>query len=390
MGSFLNRGNINGSSPYPLSTLTIGGEKDGLARISRIMESAVYLKNLADTFPVTVLRGVSHMQFASGTPPSNVKNNDLKPEVSDDEAHKAIAQTIAAYFVSKLKNDATTLKSMVQTSNDEFLKPWEDAFQLEGYYHIKPPCYCSSLVCPESDSCRGGSDWVAQNAQRIMAGLNETQEVTVTDNFHRVYTVTPVHLPEIDNKCAKPEGCHLKSKTVTENLYSTVDDLFDTGFQPITASEMRCKMMSRQSMWKAAGVEDANFDVTDAPPICADINQEALQWALDNAGSRTLQRYKNIGEIMEMGADKGPYNAGPLWIWTYMEYDEVDDSSANGGKMLEVKSAMMKTPTDYAISAAAGFHYCKLLSPARALEWIYVDSLYANDSIKNSASIATE
>ena len=105
-----------------------------------------------------------------------------------------------------------------------------------------------------------------------MAGLNSTQSVTVTDNFHRVYTMTPVHLPEIDNKCTTPEGCHLKSKTVTENLYSTVDDLFDTGFQPITASEMRCKMMSRQSMWKAAGVEDANFDVTDAPNICADIN----------------------------------------------------------------------------------------------------------------------
>lgn len=43
---------------------------------------------------------------------------------------------------------------------------------------------------------------------------------------------------------------------------------------------------------------------------------------------------------------------------------------------------MMRTPTDYPIAEARGFHYCKLLSPFRALEWIYVDSLYDRDGIK--------
>ena len=39
-----------------------------------------------------------------------------------------------------------------------------------------------------------------------------------------------------------------------------------------------------------------------------------------------------------------------------------------------VQSPTMRTPTDYFIKASAGFHYCKLLSPFRALEWIYHDS----------------
>jgi len=43
---------------------------------------------------------------------------------------------------------------------------------------------------------------------------------------------------------------------------------------------------------------------------------------------------------------------------------------------------MMRTPVTYPIHAAAGFHYCKLLSPFRAVEWIYVDSLYDRDGLK--------
>jgi hypothetical protein len=40
-----------------------------------------------------------------------------------------------------------------------------------------------------------------------------------------------------------------------------------------------------------------------------------------------------------------------------------------------VRSPTLRTPNDYLVSAVAGFHYCKLLSPARALEWIYIDSV---------------
>jgi hypothetical protein len=41
----------------------------------------------------------------------------------------------------------------------------------------------------------------------------------------------------------------------------------------------------------------------------------------------------------------------------------------------ELRSPTMRTPIVYYVQAAAGFHYCKLLSPARAMEWLYVDSL---------------
>jgi len=83
---------------------------------------------------------------------------------------------------------------------------------------------------------------------------------------------------------------------------------------------------------------------------------------------------------MVTGDDKGPYNEGPLWIWTYMSYDVNDDKT-----VMTVRSPMMRTPVDYLIGSAAGFHYCKVLSPFRVLEHIYVDSLQERDGIQNDS-----
>jgi hypothetical protein len=83
---------------------------------------------------------------------------------------------------------------------------------------------------------------------------------------------------------------------------------------------------------------------------------------------------------MVTGDDMGPYNEGPLWIWTYMAYD-TDKAKTT----ITVRSAMMRTPTDYFIGAAAGFHYCKVLSPFKALEWMMVDSLFDHNGLNSSA-----
>jgi hypothetical protein len=66
-----------------------------------------------------------------------------------------------------------------------------------------------------------------------------------------------------------------------------------------------------------------------------------------------------------------------------MDYKESSDKS-----QMVVKSPMMRTPTDYFIGAAAGFHYCKVLSPYKALEWMMVDSLFNKNGIKNTMESA--
>ena len=74
--------------------------------------------------------------------------------------------------------------------------------------------------------------------------LDNGVSLDTSDNFHRVYSVTPVHLPQINNTCVNKRGCVLHTITVTENIYDILND-FDSGFSPIAASEMKVKMVSR-------------------------------------------------------------------------------------------------------------------------------------------------
>lgn len=76
------------------------------------------------------------------------------------------------------------------------MAPLIEAMDLEGSYKMKPACYSKTLVSEVNPSCNPGSSW-SETAQKIMAGDLTDLNVNIKplDNFHRVYTVTPVHLP---------------------------------------------------------------------------------------------------------------------------------------------------------------------------------------------------
>lgn len=265
-------------------------------------------------------------------------------------------------------------------ASDTILGPIIDAMEIEGYYGMKPPCYFKPLVNAEDVSCLHGSPWSATYSQKTMAGdfdANFNITIHTDDNFHLVADTDPIHLAQINNTCDATAPCTLETITVSENLYN--NDTMDTGYYPLAATEMKVKMMSRQANWAAAGVEKPDFTALDEEGNrCADINDLAISWAEWKASKAALDNYNKNGIKYVTGDDNGPYNAGPLWIWTLMEYTIDTDARTN-----TVQSAMMRTPTSYFIKAAAGFHYCKVLSPFNVLEWIYVDSLHEFDGIWN-------
>eukprot|EP00942_MAST-04A_sp_MAST-4A-sp1_P015053 g15053.t1 len=407
MGAGLLRKYRNGSmaSDYPVNTLTIDGTLDGLYRVTRQAENYYHYvlhpqNDKPLNFPVVVYEGVSHMQFASGTPPFLVKKSDLKPTVTEEVAHNLTARTIALYMDVQLQTvNAGNAAKALQAEMDQtgvLVQPLINALEQEGFKHFISPCntdYNMPSQCPfyprypgkqrsgtNPSSCLCGTPWTTKVAMEVMGGLGDNSKVTydVLDGIHAVSDINPIHLPHVWSPVCQNEneGCTLNLTTVTEAIYSKLDS-FDTGYSYTSASELRVKMMSRQSVWMSVGRKNVNFTETDVVPnTCADINKLAWQYALKNAGETALNRFNAIGEPLVFGKDLGPYNAGPLWIYNGLKYEDAKDKSE-----MTIQSPMMHTDVDYKIKAAAGFHYCKLLSPARAMEWLYIDGLRAKGGL---------
>jgi hypothetical protein len=97
-------------------------------------------------------------------------------------------------------------------------------------------------------------------------------------------------------------------------------------------------------------------------------------------GASTVARYQKYGQLYSIGKDIDVCPAGPCWIWKELEYKTINDDS------VVVSSPQFSTAIDFILPKTAGFHYCKVLSPARVTEWIYVDSLRAKYSLSSSSS----
>ena len=140
---------------------------------------------------------------------------------------------------------------------------------------------------------------------------------------------------------------------------------------------MKVKLSSRQKVQQHGGAKFADFHEEDeVGNRCAEINNFSIQWAYNQLSVEAKANYDAFGVKLVTGDDLGPYNAGSTWIWTFMNYTE----SADGTQMV-ARAPMMRTPTDYFVQSAAGFHYCKVLSPFRAVEWMMIDGLFKNNGI---------
>ncbi len=444
LGSFITRKYKTGATEagrpqveFPVPTLTVGGELDGLCRMTRITEALYTQVTFGDdpesamlNMPVTVVPGMNHMNFASGEAPSFVKNNDLKSEIGEELAQEKVVEDIATFLKTIVNPDDSsavkTLKNRVEETV-EFTQEITDALLIEGYEQFLPGCYCETPdeygglqygTCVSSPSCLGGVPWTGEVSQIVMAGLDEPEvaglTVTAVDSIHLVTEEKPsCHLPHIhggpsdrpDNAnpgvdyeplCDSPDGCHLELTTVTQHVYENSGEFdlwrahfsvpwVDTGFLPITANELKTKIKSRQAIWQAAGVQNVSFVETDASvgsggegDRCGEINQAAIDWAYDRLSEDARRRYDEFGQKLVVKEDLDTCKAGPCWIWDPLRFTEDDDANT-----VDVKAVTFSTENKASypcgenklLPCSAGFHYCKLLSPARALEWMRVDGL---------------
>jgi hypothetical protein len=190
-------GNTDKSKNYgPI--LTIGAELDGLARISRLAES--YYRNLNvsrtanlriefDASTTHIVPGMNHYQFSGeGNPPPLVVQNDIAPEINNTQARDLVTNLVIAYMNFRLNqytNDDIQYfeNSLKQTA--VLASPIIDAFELEGFYHFKPPCSSDSSLKPPA--CYLGSPWTIV-AQVMMANIS-VASLNITDVFNNVVSI---------------------------------------------------------------------------------------------------------------------------------------------------------------------------------------------------------
>lgn len=275
-------------------------------------------------FPVLALEGVSHMSFMSGKPPGAVKKRDLRAQVTMEEGHNMIATHMFSFF--KRLHEQTPFHEEDYADSSKVLEPLLNAMKQEGYYRMKPPCYDTELVNRITDpTCQHGAPWNSHISQKVMGGdIPEHITINTDDNFHRVYSILPVHLPQINNTCnsSSTENCTLETITVSQNHYGLLDK-FDTGYYPVSASEMKVKLVSRQNIQNAIMANNTDFHQLDEEGNrCKDINDEAIVWAGEQISSAGADNYEKYGIKYRTGEDMGPYNEGPLWIWHFMNYTE--------------------------------------------------------------------
>lgn len=368
--SYIKRENML-SIPKNLNILTIAGELDGLVRISRIAEAEYFNNDISQKSEFNrmtlLIEGMNHFQFCGNDQLSpELEVNDFQPEITNSVAREQIALVLSSFirihsYHMTTQNDITLIQSY-KTYTSLMLNPIIQAYHMESSERLFRPC---NTLVNKTDFCTVGCQWSGY-AQKVMGG-KEVNMIS-SDTFHAVpHQKNPIEFPAIHNNCANQAECHLNVTTVSQFLYDTDEN------GPNAALEIRTKLMSRQSVLLAATGKTYNWTETDGSGYrCAEINDYTIEWAIDQAPNKTRDRYLNYGRILRTGKDKGPLNIGPLWIYTPLEYVSVNEYNQNFTNLI---SATLNTPVDFWLKSAAAFHYCKVLSPARALEWIYFDSL---------------
>mmetsp|Transcript_19201 Transcript_19201/g.44154 ORF Transcript_19201/g.44154 Transcript_19201/m.44154 type:complete len:531 (-) Transcript_19201:188-1780(-) len=389
MGGFILRKSLVPTFNYSVPTLTMGAELDGLARVTRIAESAYHTKD-EKNFPVVVLEGQNHMQFASGDPPSNVRKHDLEAEVSEEAAHAKIAAVGADFLAQRMGLSSGDVVAAQVSSSQDVLKAIADAYEMEGSRRFNAPAQAGG---PDEKSCVRGlcptsSAWAPTAQQVISQSAVPDYNLKVTNAYVDLggspVTGKDFHLPNVttsgkDMTITTYSGCYWNDKL--DEIY---DDL-DTGFTFTSAQEIGTKLYSRQCTLNVGAGKNVSFSEDD-PDFCAQTNKMAYDWALKHAPAKSASRFQSKGVPFVFGADVQKAG-GPLFLGARLQFTEKQQDGKNVMEVVSFKQATEQNywedhfhiPRPSAIPDPGCYHYCKLLSPARVMEWMLVDGLRTQD-----------
>jgi hypothetical protein len=351
MGGYVDEQGKGSLPSYATPLLTLGAELDGgLARPSKLAlwarqardDVAKELKD-AWTKPVIVLPDIDHSDFCPGfAVPGDLPSASTR-EAALDSIGEAVAAFLTVQVGSNGVDEARATLQKLSALSDEIMDPVLKALDLEtvgGTGLFKPGA---------------ASPWCAR-AQQKMAGLSAADAalLTVEDSYKaggHEFEHSRVHYELLP-------GGKLRVNTTSHCTYNI--DIANVGMRN-AATNVGCKLIGANRVAEELKVK-TNTSVT-----CGDMNKEAVAVAESLASRRVYDRYAASGRkwcFLEDTTVTG--NIGPLFLLTGITLEERGDCLAVGA---------LKLQTELDSKLFPGVHYCKVLSPARALDWIMTDSL---------------
>lgn len=306
---------------------------------------------------------------------------DLKQEISGEQAVESVSSTISSFIRYQLHHENDPMMHLNARIDDtrSFLQPLIDALLLEGNYHLASPCYeCeeeeeSCSVVDDTGSCSEGSQWI----EKLQYGLPLTQKISasldsVRDEFRQSWWINPFADPPFHHPKVSKHNSKLRIETITEAVYDKLGYIFDGGLVSNAALELRTKMNSPEAILDSLGMDmdPAAFSTGNS---CSSLNQETIKWAFENAPPVVRERYLSRGKQLTVGSDI-QHNSGPSWIWTSLTFGKHQECGLEN-ECVVIDSHTMSTPLDHPVPFAGGKLYCKILSPARVLDFMYTDAL---------------
>jgi hypothetical protein len=343
LGSYLSTINGFRVDTYPKPALTLGGELDGLTRVSRIAQSIQELRTRVAaegdgakyTHPVVVLPGQTHSQFNSNLNVTAFGTKDKCPEVSDSQAHEEIGHMVSAFMTLVFgSGDSSSAKSRIDSGmayTEELLGGYISATEL-----IKAGQTCKD----------------AQESEAALASVSVECLADVTTSA----TVYDTKSPSIDTSAGRVTAIAYAPYRLNPGDLSTSD---------LSAEEQDCKIATAETLAKkfsGAASQSSNS--------CQTVNDAVLAQALSLVTPATLDRYhRNLKPIVT--APDVDYSTGITWKAANFKFEDKGDK-------IEVTSPRL---------VSLGEQLCKYLSHDRVIEYLMTDGLPAFDACPTSAKI---
>ena len=352
---------------FPKPVLMLGGELDGLTGINYVARDSLTVATMARTDanvitanPVVLLRGVTHRQFADGSPDDA---DSISPEVSLPLAHDAIAKVIVDFIASR-----GALTHFNQESGKSNLKD-----QVAATTKLLEPYRLAQVT----------EDMTCAEAQRAAVELDAPgwDAIRIESKFYHHGPNDALFILDKSSISKDAQGFKLHLPVLIDNAINMTDISKDNYLAP---RALFCKMRTGSKI----AAETAS--TTSRPDLnCAELNQRVIASTLSTMTdaaqrARFIARYgdpetwtlEGLSDDTSDQVQYGPITirsekkaTGQSWIRSRFAFEPKTATS------WQLTTGDLRTADDVKIAMFAGAHYCKILPPARIIEWATIFGL---------------